>query len=325
MEDTLLWPFRHLPVPVLALIFGVVVGTASAWMTKRDLQDCHELPGRWPLYFGVLGAVLAVGLTLAMLPGECQKTEIVRPSELWLYYRLPYQLVLVTLLVSMTATDLRSFYILDRTNLLGVCVGISLATLSGELQMEHLWVDWTQEIPQIQGPYIPAWFSKHPHLHGLAWSVTGTAVGAGLTWLVQVISKWVLARPALGTGDVFLMATAGSFIGWQPVLIAFAFAPLLAVGIGVVVRLINRQAAIPYGPFLAGGVILVLFFWRDIQMFELRLTSADTNDPRQVFALRRFLGDAIALATVAGGALTLLVVFLGGLRWYKSGPPETSE
>ncbi|MCA9044737.1 MAG: hypothetical protein KDA69_10485, partial [Planctomycetaceae bacterium] len=62
-----------------------------------------------------------------------------------------------------------------------------------------------------------------------------------------------------------------------------------------------------------------------IQTFKLNLTSADTNDPRQVFELRRFLGDAVALATVAGGSLTLLVVLLGGLRWYKSGPPETSE
>ncbi|MCA8992993.1 MAG: prepilin peptidase [Planctomycetaceae bacterium] len=325
MEDTLLWPFRHLPVPLLALIFGVVVGAASAWMTKRDLQDCHEQPGRWPLYFGVLGAALASGLTIAMISGKCQKTEVVLPSEFWEFYRLPYQLVLVTLLVSMTATDLRSFYILDRTNLIGVCVGISLATLSGELQMEHLWVDWTPAIDQIRPPYIPDWLDKHRHLHGLAWSVTGAAVGAGLTWLVQVISRWVLGKPALGTGDIFLMATAGSFIGWQPVLIAFAFAPLLAVIIGVVVRLINRQAAIPYGPFLAGGVVLVLFFWGDIQTFKLNLTSADTNDPRQVFELRRFLGDAVALATVAGGSLTLLVVLLGGLRWYKSGPPETSE
>ncbi len=320
LESVLLWPFRSLPLTVLAAVLAVVVGSVAGGLTQRDLRACGAVPGRWPVYFGLLGGGLAFALTWAMLVGDCQQTQVVRPSEFWLYYRLPYQLVLVTLLVTITATDLKTYYILDRSTCVGILIGIGLAAYSGDLQLEHLWVDWTQEIPHIRGPYIPAWLSAHPHLHGFAWSMTGALVGAGMTWLVQRISAAVLAKPALGTGDILLMAMVGSFLGWQATLVAFAVAPVLAVGVGLFARL-QQQAILPYGPFLAGGAILVLFTWRWILLAELNLTGVETHDPRQVFALRRFLGDGVALGMVGGGALLLFLVLLGALRWYRSFEP----
>jgi leader peptidase (prepilin peptidase)/N-methyltransferase len=227
--------------------------------------------------------------------------------------------VLVTLLVSITATDLTTYYILDRSTYIGLAVGVGLATLSGDLQMEHIWVDWNWEIQQIRPPWTPAWLATHQHWHGLAWSVTGALVGAILTLLVQYIAHWILDQPALGSGDVLLMAMIGSFLGWQPTLIAFALAPVLAVGWGILARVLGRQAVIPYGPFLAAGAIIVLFSWRWILMSEISLTGTATDDPRQVFALRRFLSDPYLLGIVLGGALLLMVILLGGLRWYRSG------
>lgn len=307
---------------MLGGVFAIVVGLICYLMIRNDLQACGAVPGRWPAAFAVIGSALAFALSWAMHTAHCQETDVVRPSELWFYYRLPYHLVLLTLLVSVTATDLKTYYILDRPNWIGLLVGIGMATVSGDLQLEHIWVDWSHEIPQLRGPYIPDWLSAHPHLHGLAWSVSGAVVGAGLTWVVQWLSGWVLGQPALGSGDVLLMAMIGSFLGWQPTLVAFAIAPILALGIGVTARLVSRRAIIPYGPFLAGGALVVLFAWRWILMAEINLTGRDTNDPREVFALRRFLGDPVSLPLVLGGALLLLLVLLGGMRWYMSYEPS---
>ena len=310
---------------MLGGVFALVVGLICYWMVKSDLRACGADPSLWPAVFALIGGMLAFALTWGMLDVHCQETDVVRPSVFWFYYRLPYHLVLLTLLVSVTATDLKTYYILDRTNWIGLAVGIGLATLSGDLQLEHIWVDWSHAIPQLRGPYIPAWLSAHPHWHGLAWSVSGALAGAGLTWIVQWLSGWVLGQPALGSGDVLLMATIGSFLGWQPTLVAFAIAPILALGIGVTARLVSRRAIIPYGPFLAGGAIVVLFSWRWILMAEINLTVRDTHDPREVFALRRFLGDPVSLPLVLGGALLLLVILLGGLRLYVSYSPSEAQ
>lgn len=323
MQSLLLWPFENLPLPALAGGLGVIVAVVSGWLVRVDLRACGVQP-RWsPWISGLLGGLLAAGLTFAMLEFRCQEVRDVVPTEFWRNYRLPYHLALLTLLVSITATDLQTFYILDRSCLAGLLIGVSLATISGDLQMEHIWVDWSWEEPQLRPPWTPAWISRHPHLHGLAWSLTGAIVGAGLTWVVRVLAHWALDRPALGAGDVFLMAMIGSFLGWQATLMAFALAPVFAVSIGIVSRLCLRQAALPYGPFLAAGAVAVLFAWRWILMLEISLSGVPGADPRQNFALRRFLGDPLLLGLVLGGACLLMLFMLGLLRWYRSGSLET--
>lgn len=321
----LLWPFEQLSPAVLAALFGSIVGLATMWLVRHDLPACGVSAGRWPAGFGVLGATLGGALTWSMLVLHCQQTPEVVPTEFWRAWRVPYHLCLLTLLLSITATDLKTYYILDRTSLVGLAIGLGLATLSGDLQLAHVWVDWNQEIPQLRGPYLPDWLGQHPHLHGLAWSSAGAACGAAITGLVREVSARILAIPALGAGDVWLMAMIGSFLGWQATLVTFLFAPLLALSIGMVLRLATNRAAIPYGPYLAGGAVCVLFGWRWIWMAEYRLVAGDVSDPRQIFAVRRFFGDPVTMGIVLGGAVVLFVVLLTGLRIYRSWsvPPRT--
>ncbi|MCL0324223.1 A24 family peptidase, partial [Escherichia coli] len=82
---------------------------------------------------------------------------------------------------------------------------------------------------EIYGPYLPDWMKNHPHLHGLAWSLAGMLAGGGIIWLGRVSSRLILGQPAIGFGDVTLMAMIGAFIGWQPVLCAMAVAPVCGV------------------------------------------------------------------------------------------------
>ena len=175
-----------------------------------------------------MAGLLVGGLTFACLELRVQETPEVRPSELWWRLRPVYHAVLLVLLVICTATDLRTYYILDWATLWGMAIGVTAATLAGDLQLCHVWVDWNAEVPQLRGPEFPAWLAAQPHWHGLAWSLAGLATGAGVTWLARSISSLLLGQEALGFGDVMVMGLIGSFLGWQPVLIVFLLAPLCA-------------------------------------------------------------------------------------------------
>lgn len=111
---------------------------------------------------------------------------------------------------------------------------------------------------------VPAWIAiliaqlaLHPH-HMLAWLVS--SFGAGLFFLVVL-----LAYPAgMGMGDVKLALLIGAALGTK--VVGALFLGTLAAGIFAAVMLFKegssaRKRAIPLGPFLAGGAIVVLLFF----------------------------------------------------------------
>jgi leader peptidase (prepilin peptidase)/N-methyltransferase len=303
----------------LAAAYGVVSALAAGLASRAALRACGLSPGLSPLGWGAVAGVLTFALTLAMLAGHCQETPEVRPSLLWWTLRPAYHSLLCVLLITATATDLRSYFILDAVTFAGAAAGVLLAVLAGDLQMCHVWVDWNQEVPQLSGPYIPAWLGERPHWHGLAWSLAGLVVGAGLTWGARAISSWLLEQEALGFGDVTLMGMIGAFVGWQPVVMVFLLAPLCAVAIGLAVRVVSRRTYVPYGPFLALAAVVVLFNWRAIWMLEIEL-GAPGAQGGATFALRRLFGDAVGLLILAGMIGGGLVLLLGALRLYRRLP-----
>ena len=223
--------------------------------------SCSTGIPRWiadlPLVYGA--AFAAYGYFVIDL--QAQQIEQVLPYEIWRYGRVAYHLVLVTLLVTATATDLIDYTISDWITIPGILIGLAGAVISGDLQTVHLWIDWNQE--QIfRGAYIPQWIADHHHLHGLAWSLAGAAYGALGTWLLRFVSRLVMGEEALGFGDVTLMAMIGSFLGWQPMTFVFIGAPLLAATLGSVIPLITRKPYLPFGPFLSLAAYVVMLSWK---------------------------------------------------------------
>ena len=206
--------------------------------------------------------ILFAAFIVAMTRFACQGIHEVRPVEFWRYGRVLYHLILICLLVIATGTDFREYIIPDEVIIFGTIVGIAGATISGDLQMVHLWVDWNDAFPGLRGPYIPAWIAAHQHLHGLVWSLAGAAAGGGITWLVRWISSTILGHEAMGFGDVTLMAMIGSFIGWQPIIFVLALAPLCGLIVGLLVRIVTGKTYVPFGPYLSAAAVLVLFTWR---------------------------------------------------------------
>jgi leader peptidase (prepilin peptidase) / N-methyltransferase len=255
---------------------------------------------------GGLGVELATGClfagyVVAAARFNCQQISEVRPDDFWRYARIPYHLFLLWLLVAATATDLRQFVIPDQITFVGIAVGIIGATISGQLQMVHVWVDWNQEIPGIAGPFIPAWLDSHRHWHGLTWSVTGALVGFGLAGFLRAASSMLLRREAFGLGDLTLMAMIGSFLGWQPTVFVFALAPLAAMAVVVPLGVLVKRRSVPYGPFLAAATVIVLFTWSRLWL-----------------STRLIWGDPQTLAVLAAAVAVALTLLLTALRVYQS-------
>jgi len=89
-------------------------------------------------------------------------------------------------------------------------------------------------------------------------SLLGIVVGGGL-FLVIILAS----GGGMGAGDMKLAAMLGAFLGWQVVLVsillAVVFGGVLAVGL-MALRLRSRKDPIPFGPFLAGGGAVGLFW-----------------------------------------------------------------
>lgn len=99
----------------------------------------------------------------------------------------------------------------------------------------------------------------------------------GLTWINGLIGFFAASLPmflialisggGMGGGDIKLMAAAGLFLGWSNILTAFFIACLVAGFTGLVLILTKkkgRKDKIPFGPFLAFGILLTMFYGNEM-------------------------------------------------------------
>lgn len=94
-------------------------------------------------------------------------------------------------------------------------------------------------------------------------AVIGAMAGYLSLWGVYWFFKLVTGKEGMGYGDFKLLAAIGAWLGWEmlPVTILLSSAVGAIVGIAMVVFVKHdRQVPIPFGPYLAGGGMVALFF-----------------------------------------------------------------
>ncbi len=92
-------------------------------------------------------------------------------------------------------------------------------------------------------------------------AVIGAAVGYLSLWSVYWLFKLTTGKEGMGYGDFKLLAAIGAWLGWQAVLPVVLMASIIGavVGIGMKASSALREGRyVPFGPFLAGGGIVVL-------------------------------------------------------------------
>ena len=129
--------------------------------------------------------------------------------------------------------------------------------------IRRYWNTWDVWLPVLAGPaaIFAVWCLGGPRWQALLSSLVGVAFGGGLIWAVRVIGSVAMRREAMGFGDVTLMAMIGAFVGWQPSLIVFFFAPLAGIVLAVAQWALTGQKDIPYGPFLSLAALVSVVLW----------------------------------------------------------------
>ena len=129
----------------------------------------------------------------------------------------------------------------------------------------------------IVGLIIGVWL--HGILNTIIGGLAGFGIMLGLYLLGYFIAKWIarvknqgLDEEALGFGDVMLGGVLGLLLGWPGIVLGIVFAILIGGLVSLVYVLIllirgryQSFIAIPYGPFLVAGAMILLYF-RDLIM-----------------------------------------------------------
>lgn len=135
-----------------------------------------------------------------------------------------------TLLLGIALTDARTYIIPDEFTIGGTVLGVLLSIAPGGVT--------------------------------LAQSLLGVVVGFGLLYLAGVLGQWWLEKPAMGGGDIKMMAMVGAFLGPLGAVLAIFLGALVGSIVFLPISLKTRKL-VPFGIFLAVGAA-VAEGWGDI-------------------------------------------------------------
>ena len=102
---------------------------------------------------------------------------------------------------------------------------------------------------------------------GFVNGVLGVLIGGGLLWSLAVVSPYLFGKEGMGGGDIKLLAMVGAFLGWRAALLTIMIGALTGsiVGVSLIVfKILRRDEYIPFGPFLALGALVALFFHQTV-------------------------------------------------------------
>jgi len=95
-------------------------------------------------------------------------------------------------------------------------------------------------------------------------SVLGVITGAGILYIIGLISLILFKKDGMGGGDVYLAGALGAFLGWKWSITMLLLSIYVAAVIGGIIILAKgrgrKNNLIPFGPFIAASAILVMFF-----------------------------------------------------------------
>ena len=107
-------------------------------------------------------------------------------------------------------------------------------------------------------------------------SLLGILLGGGSLLLVAYGYQWLTGKEGMGGGDIKLLAMMGAFLGWKSIPFIIFASSLVGSVVGVTMMLIQKKdskLAIPFGPYLAFGAILHIFYGRQIVQWYFGLSG----------------------------------------------------
>ncbi|MFP4106660.1 MAG: prepilin peptidase [Phycisphaerae bacterium] len=130
----------------------------------------------------------------------------------------------------------------------GVLAVLTWAALTYWSGLDH-W--WTSVASRDAGGYAP-------HVNALLSSLFGFLIGGLWIWGARILGTLGVGKEAMGMGDVHLLAAVGAVTGWIVPSLTFWIAPLVTLLMILWTMSSRKHRALPYGPGLAAGTIVVM-------------------------------------------------------------------
>jgi len=127
-----------------------------------------------------------------------------------------------------------------------------------------------QIIPDVISlPGIPLGFAASFFMPSITWmdSLIGLLVGGGSLYAVAWGYALITGKEGMGGGDIKLLAMIGAFIGWKGVLVTIFTGSAIGTLAGLTAMLAEKKdmkMRIPFGPFLAMGAVISIFFGNEL-------------------------------------------------------------
>ncbi len=115
---------------------------------------------------------------------------------------------------------------------------------------------WLGLLLNLQGLFVP-----------LTDAVIGAAAGYLLLWSVYWAYKLVRGREGMGHGDFKLMAALGAWFGWQALPALILMSSVVGAVLGGAMLVFRRKSSdttFPFGPYIVGAGLIILFFGADV-------------------------------------------------------------
>jgi leader peptidase (prepilin peptidase)/N-methyltransferase len=128
--------------------------------------------------------------------------------------------IFLTLLLGIALTDARAYIIPDEFSIGGLVLGLALSFAPGGITP--------------------------------LWSLAGAATGFGFLYLAGMLGEWWLKKPAMGGGDIKMMAMVGAFLGPLGAVLTIFLGALVGTLIFLPITL-RTNKLVPFGIFLAVG------------------------------------------------------------------------
>jgi leader peptidase (prepilin peptidase)/N-methyltransferase len=144
-------------------------------------------------------------------------------------------LLLISILVVLTVIDLEHQLLPDRITLPGIVLGWLSNLLTGQVSIVN--------------------------------ALLGSLAGGGIFYLVVILS-----RGGMGGGDIKLGGMLGAFFGWKLTLVSIFLAVFAGGFVAAGVLLTGRKKRkdpLPFGPFLALGGLVTLFWGEELLQWYL--------------------------------------------------------
>ncbi|HEV6966596.1 A24 family peptidase [Roseateles sp.] len=93
-------------------------------------------------------------------------------------------------------------------------------------------------------------------------AVIGAVAGYLSLWSIYWLFKLATGKEGMGFGDFKLLAALGAWLGWQMILPIVLGASAIGAVVGIALKMsagLREGRYVPFGPFLAGGGLVVLF------------------------------------------------------------------